>query len=138
MITITDWAVVRTVPKIKEMVELLSDRNTIHPKWEAGGTCAFFGSETLWPLMVRVPEFCKESTDTTPLDVEIALEHLRGRLAFLIEKCDDERGLSAPKALDQVNMLLWLLGRQDLALPGGTFEETATAARELDKVIPNA
>jgi hypothetical protein len=129
------WTIARTVPEIDAMIKTLADQKSAGPSWD-GRTSSFFGSETLWPLMVRVPEYIAEGNEVTPLTVEAALEDLRGRVDFLIEKADNERGLSAPKARDQVNMLLWLLGREDLVVTASSFGEIATQARRLRETLP--
>lgn len=72
------------------------------------GVGGFLGAHYLWPLMLQVPEFIKDNSG--PRSTQMCADDYRGRILFLIEKCDNERGLSAPKAWGQCLMFRWLFG----------------------------
>ncbi len=125
-----DWKIVRTVDEIETMADAwLAGDHDVCP-WSEGAAL-IFGSDAAWPLMLYVQKFVKEGHDAEPLDDAVALEHLQGRLEFLIDKADNERGLSAPKAHEQVCAYLWLFGRPYTIQHGMSFAETASRAREL-------
>lgn len=85
------------------------------PPFATVGYGKLFGTEAAWPLMIYCAKFIKEDAgDADALNDESARGHLRDRLDFFIMKAEDERGLSCPKAWEQVNALLWLFGQESL------------------------
>lgn len=137
--TIEAWEITRTLEEVETMADLLLDKDRWDdPEW-ADGMSKMMGGECAWPLMVRVPKFIAEGREVTTLEAMPALEHLDSRLDFLIEKAEDQRGLSAPKAREQVNMLLWLFGREGDMIPADAgFESTARLAHQLQKKVKEA
>ncbi len=126
----TGWTIVRTVEEIETMADAwLAGDDGVCP-WSEGAAL-MFGSEAAWPLMLYVQKFVKEGHDAEPLDDAVALEKLQERIEFLIDKADNERGLSAPKAREQVCAYLWLFGRDETISSGLSFAETASHARVL-------
>jgi hypothetical protein len=127
----TNWKIVRTVEEIETMADAWLASDDIVCPWSEGAAL-IFGSEAVWPLMLFVPKFVKDESDVECVDdTASALEHLQERIEFLIDKADNERGLSAPKAREQVCAYLWLFGREDSFGSAPSFVETASRAREL-------
>ncbi len=97
-----------------------------------GSMGMMFGIKAAWPLMLFVSKFVKDGHDVQSVDDPTpALEKLQERLEFLIDKADNERGLSASKAREQVCAYLWLFGRGETISPSLSFSETASHARVL-------
>ena len=124
-----DLAIARTVDEIERMADAwLAGDSSICPWTE--GTARLFGSECAWPLMTYVAKFVKAGCDPDPLDRDEAITRYRERLEFMVEKAEGERGISTPKAREQVNAYLWLFGRDDFVRSAG-FAPTAARGREL-------
>lgn len=130
----------RSVDELKQLAEDLMDPEKPNPEWSNEMALVFGGAHVTWPLLVHVPEYIAEDAEVTPLDVEHVAAHLAERLEFFIEKAENERGLSAPKALEQVNMLLWVLGEEKRMLDfrETSFEVQAKAGKKLQAWLKKA
>lgn len=125
-----DWTIARTVEEIEVMADAwLACDQSVCPWTE--GAAKVFGGEAAWVLMGYVPKYLKEGCAPEPLDDAAALEGLEERLDFLLEKASNERGISAPKAREQVCAYLWLFGRDEYIRAGQTFAQLALRAQEL-------
>lgn len=126
------WQIARTLDEIEAAADAWLEGT---PPFPQTGTAKYFGSETAWPLMTYCRKYLREDAEPDALDVAEAMERLTGRVAFLIEKAEDERGLSTPKAWDQVQALLWLFGKPALEAYH-SFADAAERALELRDQLP--
>lgn len=105
-----EFTIARTIDEVEDMATRWLEGDV---PWSRGFG-PMLGPETCWPLLVYCRKFVREDAEVEPLDIEDSLKEYIGRLEFYIEKAEDERGISANKAFEQVCAYRWLFGIGDV------------------------